>query len=150
MRTVRTVIAATAAAGAALTLALATGQATAGPRGPQATATPSTGLSNGQTVSVTSTGWGANESLLATECATLPASAGVPGNTVCDAKTGLALKADANGTVKFSHVAATSFVGYAPPGREPWGTVDCSRYPCSMGIANQAISAMAIAPISFK
>jgi hypothetical protein len=28
--------------------------------------------------------------------------------------------------------------------------VDCSRYPCSMGIANQAISAMAIAPISFK
>ena len=150
MRTVRTAIAATAAAGAALALALAAGQATAGELGPQATATPSTGLVNGQTVSVTSTGWAAGEPLLATECATLPTSAGVPGNTVCDAKTGLTLVADATGSVTFKHVAATTFVGYAPPNREPWGTVDCSKYPCSMGVANQALTAMAIAPISFK
>jgi hypothetical protein len=150
MRTVRAIIGATAAGGIALSLALAAGQATAGPRGPQAIATPSTGLENGQTVSVTSTGWSAGQSLLATECATLPTSAGVPGNTVCDARTGLVLTADATGTVTFKHVAATSFVGYAPPGRDPWGTVDCYRYPCSIGVADEALSAMAIAPISFK
>lgn len=140
---------AAAAAGAAAALAITVGQASAAPIDPTVVASPSSGLTAGQTITVSATGFAPSTPLLGSQCALLPPSAGVRGNVVCDAETGHPLRTDASGATSFQHTVRMSFMGYDAD-REPWGPVDCVTYSCAMGVTDPSISGMHIAPITFK
>jgi predicted short-subunit dehydrogenase-like oxidoreductase (DUF2520 family) len=112
----------------------ATSPASATTTGPAVTVAPATGLTDGQVVAVTVSGYGANESVIANECA-FP-SAGV---SVCDWADTVNLTADSTGSGTTSVSVHASFAGTTQDGK-PWGTVNCATVAggCQIGTINAA------------
>lgn len=104
--------AAIAAAAAALTLVLAMPASAA--TDPSVTVSPSSGLSNGQTVTVTGSGYAANASVNLVECA-----ANAQGASGCDIASFKPVTADSSGGFTESFKVASSF-----------GSTDCTKVDC--------------------
>jgi hypothetical protein len=114
------VLAATALVGA--------GYATAAPAAATITVTPSTGLSDGQTVAVAGTGFTANDKIGVMECG--------PGdwpNVSCYFPNRAVVESDGSGAFGTSAVVVSSFTGNSPVDGSPAGAVDCAVAPgCSL------------------
>ncbi|MEV6350755.1 enediyne antibiotic chromoprotein [Actinoplanes sp. NPDC051851] len=112
---------------------------------PSVTATPSTGLTDGQTVTVDVTGYPANAGLIAAQCA-LPES----GVQVCDWADAAFFAADDNGDGTASLVVRTTFDGNTSDG-QPYGSIDCSTVTggCLIGAIDTAYTTETATPISF-
>ena len=132
-------------AGAAICVALATPSAFAAPAGATLTASPSTGLHDGDSVTLSAAGFGGNQDLVALECAS--PSAGV---TVCDPTGQVLLHTDASGAASASATVHRTFTGYLPDGTV-WGSVDCTTAAggCGFGATNGDASQSATTAISF-
>jgi hypothetical protein len=132
-------------AGAAICVALATPSAFAAPAGATLTASPSTGLHDGDTVTLSVAGFAGNADLVALECAS--PSAGV---TVCDPTSQALLHTNAGGTASAPATVHRTFTGYLPNGTV-WGSVDCTTAAggCGFGVTNGDASQSATTTISF-
>jgi hypothetical protein len=108
------------------------------------TVTPSTGLADGQTVTVAATGFGANEAVFVTECAGDPAA----GTLVCDVAGITQFTTDATGAGSTTTTAKETFQGQDQSGNAV--TVDCTTVAggCLIGASNEA-QERATAAISF-
>ncbi|GAA3262628.1 enediyne antibiotic chromoprotein [Nonomuraea helvata] len=109
---------------------------------PGVSVTPSTGLSDGGTVTVAITGAGANEQYLVSQCAT------VNDKLACNVEAGKTVTTDASGSSSASLTVRKSFQGVTPEGT-PVGTVDCATTTCSVGAGNQTVY-LGSQQISFK
>ena len=112
---------------------------------PTATATPSTGLADGATVSVTATGFAAGADIAVDECAA------VNDTTIACAADMVPVSADASGNVAAKITVNSNFQGYNPDGT-PSAAIDCKTIPggCFIGVSDSAQTAMAKADISFS
>lgn len=108
------------------------------------TATPATGLSDGDSITATVAGFGAGEKVVVAECA-------APGGTqVCDWAGNRELTTDAAGNGSVGTTARATFLGFNPDG-SVYGTVDCKTVEggCVLGAVNQSWTTTAFTPISF-
>jgi hypothetical protein len=108
------------------------------------TVTPSTGLSDGQAVTVAASGFGADETVYVTECAGDPAA----GTLVCDVAGITQFTTDATGAGSTTTAAKKTFDGLDQTGNPV--TVDCGTVDggCLIGVSNEAQD-RATAAISF-
>ncbi|CAM3406456.1 enediyne antibiotic chromoprotein [Kibdelosporangium persicum] len=120
--------------------------AIASPSAASVTVSPSTGLSDGDTVSATVAGFAASETVVTVECAQPQA-----GTTVCDLPGLQQAVTDSNGSASTQLTARRTFTGYTADGLE-WGLVDCTSVPggCGVYAANVALTTGAQASISFR
>lgn len=117
------------------------GVATASAAGPAITATPNTGLVNGQAVTVAGTGFIANETLYALECA-----ATATNQTGCDLNTVNVVTTSATGTFSTSVTVATGTVA----GTTTCGTSASDLTACDISVSTNPPSADATStPITF-
>jgi hypothetical protein len=100
---------------------------------PGVTVTPATGLSNGQTVTVSATGLTPGTVYHVGQCATVE-----PGVIGCDATTSTDVTADAAGKITAQLTVHTSFQAVVGSNGTPWGTVNCKVVSCSAGLGNNA------------
>jgi neocarzinostatin family protein len=108
------------------------------------TATPSTGLSDGDVVSVSVSGFGAGEVVYAGQCAEPSAGVKVCGQEV------LQITTNASGTGTGSLTAHRTFAAVTWDG-QPWGTVDCGTVAGGCQIsAGSSATRNAVTPISFR
>ncbi|GAA1025493.1 MULTISPECIES: enediyne antibiotic chromoprotein [Amycolatopsis] len=128
-------------AAAAAALALAASPASAA--GPAVSVSPSTGLSDGQQVAATGTGFRADTDTFVGQCAT------VGSEILCDSDTLTQVKSDSSGTVKHSLAVHATFQGTDPETGKPVSTVDCTKVACRIGIT-QDHQTGASAEISFS
>ncbi|WP_370937632.1 enediyne antibiotic chromoprotein [Amycolatopsis sp. cg13] len=112
--------------------------------GPQAvTATPSTGLNSGDTVSYTASGFTGNEQVRVGECS--PTGTEV----VCAQATSQHVTTDANGGLTGKLVVTKTFQGVKADG-SPYGLVDCAVSVCGVAVTNDSFNEQAAAVISFN
>lgn len=112
--------------------------------GPQTvTATPSTGLNSGDTISYTASGFAGNEQVRVGECAQ------VGDDVVCAQDTSQHVTTDASGGLSGNLVVTKIFQGVRIDG-SPYGSVDCSALVCGVGVTNGSLSEHAAATISFN
>lgn len=117
------------------------GVASASAAGPSITATPSTGLVNGQAVTVAGTGFIANETLYALECA-----ANATNQTGCDLNTVALVTSSATGTFSTTVTVATGTVA----GTTTCGTSSSDLTACNIIVSTNPPSADAAStPITF-
>lgn len=111
---------------------------------PGVTVTPSTGLTDGQSVTVAASGFGASQTVYATECAGDPAA----GTLVCDVAGITPFTTDATGAGSTTATAKKTFQGQDQAGNAV--TVDCTTVAggCLIGVSNEAQD-RATAAISF-
>ncbi|MEU7800536.1 enediyne antibiotic chromoprotein [Micromonospora arborensis] len=143
--TVRTVL---SAGGFALTLglvAVGTASPALAAQNPSITATPATGLTDGQLVSVTTSDYPANSGVIAAQCA-LPE----PGVQVCDWANAAFFGTDDSGEGTSSLVVRVTFDGNTPDG-QPYGSIDCSTVAggCLIGAIDTGYTTETATPISF-
>jgi hypothetical protein len=109
------------------------------------TVTPSSGLSDGQIVTVSATGFVPGETVIVGECA-------VPGKQwSCDPDAGTTATADHNGTVTVTGPVHASFDGVNPADGSAAGAVDCKTVAdgCWIGVASTDMERGANMGISF-
>jgi hypothetical protein len=133
----------------ALTVGLAlTGQASAfaAPAAVAVTVTPSTGLSNGDTVTAAMTGFAPGETVFTLQCAHPTANV-----AVCNPVDASGTVVNANGSGSTNVVVRQTYTGFTLDGKE-YGPVDCATVPSGCGIiaVNEAMTTVAGANISFK
>ncbi|MER6762780.1 MULTISPECIES: enediyne antibiotic chromoprotein [Amycolatopsis] len=126
---------------AGLGQSVAAAEPLAGP--PAVTATPSTGLNSGDTVSYTASGFTGNEKVRVGECAQIGS------DVVCVQATSQRATTDANGGLSGNLVVTKTFEGVKIDG-SPYGSVDCSVSVCGVGVTNDSLSEHAVATISFN
>jgi hypothetical protein len=114
-----------AAAGLAVGLALAFAPA-ASASAAGMTVTPSTGLTNGASVSVSVTGFGANETVFVGQCAY------VGGEPACPSGTTPSVTANGSGAATTTVTVKKTFEGFRLDGTSI-GTVDCASADCFIG-----------------
>lgn len=123
----------TAIAGFAVAMAMVFGpQAGATEAAAGVTVTPSSGLSNGDTVSVSLTGFGPNTAVFAGECAYIS-----PDQVACPAGDPVQLTTDADGAASTPLTVQASFEGFLLDGTAV-GTVDCHIAQCVIGTSDAA------------
>ncbi|MEZ0071431.1 enediyne antibiotic chromoprotein [Planotetraspora sp. GP83] len=110
---------------------------------PSFSVTPSTGLSDGNNVTVSITGAGPGEKFSVIQCATVNAQ------LACNGETAKTVTADASGSVSSSFVVRRSFQGTAPESGTPVGPVDCATTACYVSAGNQSVF-LGSQPISFS
>jgi hypothetical protein len=108
------------------------------------TVTPSTGLSDGQTVVVSVVGFPAGTQVSAAECA----NGGTAGDVVCDLTHLVTLTADEAGTGSTAMDVHASFSGVAQDGSV--ATVDCASVEGGCFVGAFGGGSIAAAPISFN
>ncbi|ALG08589.1 enediyne antibiotic chromoprotein [Kibdelosporangium phytohabitans] len=111
---------------------------------PSVTATPSTGLADGQTVSAAVAGFAAGEEVIVAQCAQ-------PGGViVCDWANTSRFNVDDSGSGSGALVVHAAYQGTTQTG-EPYGTVDCATVEggCKVGAINATYTTLAATPISF-
>ncbi|MEU1969440.1 enediyne antibiotic chromoprotein [Micromonospora sediminicola] len=130
-------LAAGIAAAATLTLGLAVTNPSAATaatlQAPEVTVTPSTNLADGQVVTVSVNGFGANETLYIGQCTDIDAT-----TFVCD-EPGLpsvSVTTDATGSGTTTVTVHRTFDGYLVGSGSTWGSVDCSQLACYLGVGN--------------
>lgn len=140
----RLVATGTAIAGLAMGLVMAFGpSANAAVAAPGITVTPSTGLSDGATVTVVVTGFAPNTAVLTSECAQI-----APGKVACPAGKPTEITTDATGAAKTPLTVVSSFQGFLLDGTSV-GTVDCHTVECVVGVSD-ANDNGAEAPLAFN
>jgi hypothetical protein len=121
----------TAIAGFAIGMALMFApQSGATEAAPGVTVTPSSGLSNGDTVAVSLTGFSPNTDVFGGECAYLPS-----GQVACPAGDPVKLTTDADGAASTSLTVVSTFDGFLLDGTAV-GTVDCHTARCIIGTSD--------------
>ncbi|MEV4625749.1 enediyne antibiotic chromoprotein [Micromonospora sp. NPDC049523] len=128
---------------AALGLAVAL-QAPASASAATATVTPSTGLTDGAVVQVDADGLTAGSTYDVGQCAFVPT-----GDLVCNPADFTQVTADAAGTATTPLTVRASYAGVLHDGT-PWGTVDCTTTPCSVGLSDATGTGPAPVAISFQ
>lgn len=128
-------------AGAAAAATFAAAPASAD--GPAVSVSPSTGLSDGQQVAATGTGFHPDTGAFVGQCAT------VNSEILCDNDTLTQVNSDSTGTVKQSLAVHAQFTGTDPETGKPVTTVDCTQVACRIGIT-QDHETGASAVISFN
>ncbi|NUP00351.1 MAG: hypothetical protein HOV96_13235 [Nonomuraea sp.] len=110
------------------------------------TATPSTGLRDAHTVTVSAKGFSSGDTLVALQC-----SEPTLGQAVCNAEDAVVLTADAGGNARGSIVVHRSFAGSKLDG-SAFGKVDCSivERGCGIVVSNLSQTASAVTAISFQ
>nr|CEL19944.1 hypothetical protein [Kibdelosporangium sp. MJ126-NF4]CTQ97168.1 hypothetical protein [Kibdelosporangium sp. MJ126-NF4] len=111
---------------------------------PSVTATPSTGLVDGQSVSAAVAGFAAGEEVIVAQCAN-------PGGVVvCDWASTVHFNADGSGSGSASVTVHATYEGKTQTG-EVYGTVDCATIDggCKVGAVNATYTTVAYTPISF-
>jgi hypothetical protein len=113
---------------------------------PAVTATPSTGLQDAHTITVSATDFSSGDTLVALQC-----SEPILGQAVCNAEDAVVLTADAGGDARGSIVVHRSFTGYKLDG-SVFGKVDCSIVArgCGIVVSNLSQTASAVTAISFR
>ena len=101
---------------------------------PAITVSPASGLSNGQSVSVTGGGFPARGSIAVVQC-NAPAD---PAQTSCNYADYVSTTADSSGAVSASIVVRASFTGTNPGTGQPAGQVDCAAGPCTIAVGSQS------------
>lgn len=109
---------------------------------PAITVSPASGLSDGQSVSVTGGGFPAGESIAVVQC-NAPAD---PAQTSCNYADYVSTTADSSGAVNASIVVRASFMGTNPGTGQPAGQVDCAAGPCTIAVGSQADPAIFAPP----
>ncbi|MEW2064926.1 MULTISPECIES: enediyne antibiotic chromoprotein [unclassified Streptomyces] len=99
---------------------------------PSFSVSPATGLSDGQSVSVSVSGAAAGETYYIAQCAP------VGGQDACDPATATSFTTDASGAASFSFVVHKSYTG-STPGGTPVGSVDCATDACNLGAGNSGL-----------
>ncbi|MEU9111209.1 enediyne antibiotic chromoprotein [Streptomyces sp. NPDC048483] len=135
-----------AVAAASLTLAFSGATAMAA-SAPTMKVTPSSGLSDGATVSVTGAGFAKNTPVFLAECAQVKG-----GTVVCNSHDVKVVATTADGKIPSTSLTVRkTFKGYTPD-HKLWGTVDCSTTPngCVIGAATDKAPAGARTAITFK
>ncbi|MFD0900360.1 enediyne antibiotic chromoprotein [Actinomadura sediminis] len=121
----------TATMGMGLLMGAQTGAlADVAPTAPTATVTPSTGLTDGATVQIAASGFGANETLTAGQCAT------VDGKAACNVNNRTELTTDGSGGASAAMVVNRSFEAVFADDGTFAGTVDCGTAACYIGVGN--------------
>ena len=122
-----------AIAGFAIAMAMVFGpQAGATEAAPGVSVTPSSGLSNGDTVSVSLTGFTPNAAVFTCECAVVAAD-----QVACPAGGWVQLTTDASGAASTPLTVVSSFEGFLLDGTSV-GTVDCHTVQCVVGTSESA------------
>jgi hypothetical protein len=101
---------------------------------------PSTGLADGQTVTVSGSGYTAGSTAYVVEC--------LHDGWQCDTANLLRVTVDADGTFSTPQVVHSSFAGVDPRTGETGGTVDCAVSACDV-LAWAGTTESSAAPISF-
>ena len=126
-------------AAAALGLALL-GAGTALAASPTETVTPSTGLTDGQQVSVSGSGFAANAAITVFECASNQS------NPACDAADEQQVTADATGAFTVTLTVRSGFEGTNPLTGADAGAVDCTASPgCAVASLDSSLDYGAVA-----
>ena len=124
---------------AALGLALL-GAGTALAASPAVTVTPSTGLTDGQQVSITGSGFSANSTVTVLECAANMS------NPSCDVADQLTVTSDATGAFTATLTVRASFEGANPLTGADAGAVDCAVSPgCAVASFDSALNYAGVA-----
>ncbi|MFI2652186.1 enediyne antibiotic chromoprotein [Micromonospora fulviviridis] len=110
---------------------------------PAVTITPSTGLVDGQVVTVKATGLRASTVYHIGECAIIGAE--MP----CNGAETLHVSSNAQGNLTTNLTVRRVFAGTLGPEATPWGTVDCKTSQCGVGMFND-LGEGAGAGISFR
>ncbi|MGW5937637.1 enediyne antibiotic chromoprotein [Streptomyces celluloflavus] len=139
----RSLVRVSAVATASLTLALSGATAMAA-SAPAVTATPSSGLSDGDTVA--GTGFTADTPVFVTECAQVE-----NGTVVCNSPDVKVVATTSDGKVPSTQLTVRKTFKGSTPDHMVWGTVDCSTVAngCAIGVAGDS-AAGARTPITFK
>ena len=111
---------------------------------PALTATPSTDLVDGQTVTATISGFRADTIVFVTECAMV-----APNTLACDAANVVQVTTDATGAATTPVTARKVFEGVLADGT-PYGPVDCAGGGCLVAAGDVDQVDGALAPISFQ
>lgn len=109
---------------------------------PALSVSPSSGLSHGQSVTVSISGAAPSQTYFIGQCAT------VAGHNACDAATATQVTTDAAGAASVSFKVSKTYAGSTPEGT-PVGTVDCAATSCTIGAGNAALDLGNVA-ISFR
>ncbi|CCH32681.1 enediyne antibiotic chromoprotein [Actinosynnema sp. NPDC047251] len=111
---------------------------------PAVSATPATGLSHGDTVSVSVSGFTADSSVLLGECVA------VPSGVACARDNGAILTIDGSGGASTSISVLRTFEAFTSDGQSI-GVVDCDTVAggCSLNVAGQGLVETASASLSF-
>jgi hypothetical protein len=131
-----------AAAAGAMAL-LGSSAASAAVAAPSVTASPATGLSDGQSISAAVAGYGAGEPVSVAECAGTPG-----GSLVCDLQTQASVTTDAAGAGSTAFIVHNAFTGTDINGNTTPVTCATVAGGCFIGTTN-ASQQNAAAPISF-
>ncbi|MFD3658519.1 enediyne antibiotic chromoprotein [Streptomyces sp. NPDC058620] len=99
---------------------------------PSFAVSPASGLSDGQSVSVSISGAAAGETYYIAQCAQ------VGGQDACNAATATSFTTDASGAASFTFVVRKSYAGSTPEGT-PVGAVDCAAAACNLGAGNTGL-----------
>ncbi|MEU9891652.1 enediyne antibiotic chromoprotein [Sphaerisporangium sp. NPDC051017] len=99
---------------------------------PSFSVTPSTGLSDGSTVTVAISGAGASEQFGVVQCAT------VNDQLACNQATAKTVTADASGSISSPFTVRKSFQGVTPEGAAV-GAVNCATTACYVSAGNQTV-----------
>ncbi|WP_181009567.1 enediyne antibiotic chromoprotein [Streptomyces sp. SM11] len=99
---------------------------------PAFSVSPASGLSDGQSVSVSISGASAGETYYIAQCAP------VGGQDACNAATATSFTTDASGAAAFTFVVKKTYTGSTPEGT-PVGAVDCAAAACNLGAGNSGL-----------
>ncbi|WP_326414916.1 enediyne antibiotic chromoprotein [Amycolatopsis sp. H20-H5] len=127
------------AAGAGLVLLTVPSAGAAEAAAPAISVSPASGLSNGQAVTVTGTGFPAGAQVGASEC-----SNGTWPDVRCDSADGVSATADASGGFSVTLTVRTAFQGAG----QPAGPVDCLSAPGCAVRAGDTTGAVVAAPVA--
>ncbi|GAA4872660.1 hypothetical protein GCM10023222_30020 [Saccharopolyspora cebuensis] len=126
-------------------LLLCTAQAAASTSAPSVSVNPSTGLTDGQQVAVSLSGFDANEEVAVLECATVDGN----GTVACNPADGVQRQpTDGSGSASVEIAVRASYEGYTLDGRQ-WGSVNCADAVGGCSITVLRTNGEVAAPISF-
>lgn len=97
------------------------------------TVTPSTGLSDGQAVTVSGTGLEPNTVYHAAQCVAID-----PATVVCNTPDVTDVTSGGDGTATTSLTVRRTFNGTIGIGGPPWGPVDCTEVQCFVGLGDDS------------
>ncbi|MFV2104016.1 enediyne antibiotic chromoprotein [Micromonospora sp. LOL_024] len=113
------------------------------PAAPMVTATPATGLADGQVVTVDAAGLRPNTVFHIGQCA-------IVGNEMpCNDAETVSVSTTASGTLSTKLPVRLTYRRTLGPDGTPWGVVDCSGVPCGIGMFNNLGEGTGVA-ISFR
>ncbi|MEU3654424.1 enediyne antibiotic chromoprotein [Streptomyces sp. NPDC032161] len=111
---------------------------------PKAVVTPSSGLSNGAVVKVTATGLKPGTTYNVGQCSSVDG-----GSLACDMPGFTPVTADGSGNLEVQVTVHSSFTGYLYDGKA-WGSVDCAKLQCLVGMGDSSGNGPEGIPISFS